>query len=858
MCISSRVSSHSEVGDRTQYDHLVHLPESGWALWRWIGLRGAGFPVNQVLALATPRCATVAVELLRAEDQAEQARQMALAALQCTLEQAPEQVRAGLHQAILAIKTGALPRSLATQHPIPEVEAWKRVYTQVVAIREEIKQVFIEETAQVSRVIRDLAATDRLREAITWQNRQALHGSVDALLRMPADTNDRSSKRRRREQVVASYLQRYCTKNETIGFFGPVGWARLTRQTQAVHIEPGAKLLATRNVYFEGWCIDALATVVARDEAILPWMAPRRMPLVHVEGTTLYLPLAPPSRLSAAQAAVLQACDGIRSAKEIAADLLRQPALGLRSEQDVYTLLKNLRTMRRIAWALEIPSEGEHPERYLRQALARIGDERLRTSAIDSLNMLEAARHAVMQAAGNSAALDQAFDQLETTFTQLTGMDATRRAGKAYAARTLVYEDCRRDIEITFGPDIVQTLGPPLELLLTSARWLTYAAAEQYYQAFKSLYAELVQKNDSPSINFADFWLWAHPLVSGENKAPAEAIEAELQQRWSDILAIPADQHRVAYTSAELRSRVLAAFAAPGPGWMSARYHSPDIMIAADGYDAITRGDYMFVMGELHVSLNTLGMSVFVSQHPDPADLFRALEADMLGPQVIPVYPKEWPAPTTRTIAALISPRDVRLVFAHDSCGVPPSRALPIGSLLLKNVDDRLVVYTRDQRWQCDLIEVLQEFLTAQVIDRFRIVRPGGHTPRIAFDQLVVVRESWVFTPNELLFPQIESEVERFVAAQRWRHQQGMPRFIFIKTPVEEKPVYVDLDSVIYVDIFTKLVRRTIESQLADALIRVVEMLPTPDQTWLPDTDNHRYTSELRIVAIDPEHPRTK
>jgi hypothetical protein len=33
--------------------------------------------------------------------------------------------------------------------------------------------------------------------------------------------------------------------------------------------------------------------------------------------------------------------------------------------------------------------------------------------------------------------------------------------------------------------------------------------------------------------------------------------------------------------------------------------------------------------------------------------------------------------------------------------------------------------------------------------------------------------------------------------------------------------------------------------------IRFTEMLPTPEQTWLRDTDGNRYVSELRLVALD-------
>jgi hypothetical protein len=78
-----------------------------------------------------------------------------------------------------------------------------------------------------------------------------------------------------------------------------------------------------------------------------------------------------------------------------------------------------------------------------------------------------------------------------------------------------------------------------------------------------------------------------------------------------------------------------------------------------------------------------------------------------------------------------------------------------------------------------------------------------------------------------------------------------MPRFVFIKTPVEMKPCFVDFDSPIYIDLFLKLIRRTREQGPDDSLIDVTEMLPTPDQLWLQDRQGRRYTSEFRLVALD-------
>jgi hypothetical protein len=71
--------------------------------------------------------------------------------------------------------------------------------------------------------LREVAADPAFREALTWQNRGALATAADGLL------NDgvKPSRRRQREEVVARYWQRYCSKNDTIGFFGPLAWGEV-------------------------------------------------------------------------------------------------------------------------------------------------------------------------------------------------------------------------------------------------------------------------------------------------------------------------------------------------------------------------------------------------------------------------------------------------------------------------------------------------------------------------------------------------------------------------------------------------------------------------------------------------------
>ena len=77
-----------------------------------------------------------------------------------------------------------------------------------------------DESQRLSRVAGDA----RFQEAVTWQNPAAL---ANAVLKVAERSPTKPSRARGREEIVASYWQRYCGKNDTIGFFGPLAWGRI-------------------------------------------------------------------------------------------------------------------------------------------------------------------------------------------------------------------------------------------------------------------------------------------------------------------------------------------------------------------------------------------------------------------------------------------------------------------------------------------------------------------------------------------------------------------------------------------------------------------------------------------------------
>jgi hypothetical protein len=837
--------------DKSTSDHLIPLPGGNWKLWRCFGVRGAGFPTDKVLTLGASRCADAADKLLDAQGRTQQLWDKALNALRSDLDAAQPEDREPLLRAVQAMKKGKLPKPFNSTPAVHErLKILSNARADLEPLASAYKESFGAAIDDTSRAIREVISEDRFRCAVTWQNRQAVHTSINSLLRKDPKSNGRGSKQRQHEEMVASYLQRYCVKNDTIGFFGPLGWGDFIAPGEPLEVKPGETLLSKRNVRFEGWCIDRIAQKLAEGGVLDHWLSPRRIPYVRLEGTTVYYADQRTLKISPQQAFVLHACDSRRTAKQIATGLLGIARLGFRSEKEIFALLYELQKFDFIAWDVAVPLQ-LHPERYFRGLLENVDDPALRSQCLGVLNELDEAREHVIEVADDPEGLDQALSDLETTFTRLTGAAPTRKAGQTYAGRTLIYEDCRRDIEITAGADFLEKLGAPLSLLLTSARWLTYQAGKLYRRSLRQLYCDLAKRTGSPTVD-AITYINQLKTIFGDKDQPSQAIESvidEFHERWARLLAIPAGQRRLRYSCDELRGPLQEMFDAPSPGWSMAGHHSPDIMIVASSPEAIQRGDYELVMGEVHVGANTLKASCFVAQHPDPDELSRWYTRDMSEPQLIPVGTQEFAF--SRAFAMIRSLEDFRLLVGKDTYALPEEKSLPISSLVVEETSCGLRLRTRDGKQSFEILEACASVMVGQIIQRFNLFGKGSYNPRINFDNLVVARETRRFESKKFDFATVKDEAERFLTARRWARANHLPRFVFVKVPIEVKPFYVDFASPIYVDLLSRFLRRMNEEGEPGALVSVTEMLPRPDETWLCDAQGNRYTSEFRCVAME-------
>jgi hypothetical protein len=274
---------------------------------------------------------------------------------------------------------GQTPSPLTEPHLVPmagEWALWRDIAVRTAGFPVSGLDIFGAQDEQAA--LRTVARNPLFQTAVTWQNRAAMHNAVNKIATgAPAP----GSAQRRREAVVASYWQRYCAKNDTIGFFGPLAWGRAADDGPALRVSC-RRLVSESTMHFEAWTIQALAEALDPD--------------------------------------------------------LTVPA-GPRSEHDLRTQLEQ-------------------------------SPPGLRARGLAALDRLERCRAAVAQAT-TPGTLDEALGDLDRVFEELTGQSPTRRPGETNAARTLLYLDCMRELDLTVGPDLQAELAATLPPLLAGARW---------------------------------------------------------------------------------------------------------------------------------------------------------------------------------------------------------------------------------------------------------------------------------------------------------------------------------------------------------------------------------------------------
>lgn len=669
-----------------------------------------------------------------------------------------------------------------------------------------------ERYGQEVETVRSLFENERLQEALWWQNPAFARNTLPALL--SGDCFVESSKSRRRLRKFVSYLQRYCAKNEVIGFFGPVGFGRLVNDLLAPR-ESGGEWIQQRRVYLEPWIVRVIwyHFTTAQPEHALLYLSPR---LSLRDGVVF-------------DGSKSRRADGGRAVTEEMEKLLRQLRKAPLSLWDLTAEGYGEATLdlaRRGGWisALPaIPSTGFPLEWAKHQA--RLYHPSICEPIQDELARFESLLSRMEEPRSGLESLPELIQEFQSLVAAKNSGQASRNQGAFYGGRLGFYEDCqRRGLELpkSWVTDIV----PALSLVLQSARWMALQTAETAEQLF-DLRAEKLYRRFGEGYPAVHLWESTRDLFADPTKLKFKETGAELARRWRKVLGEGAFRR---WDSADVAADVERLFPSRPHTYKGAQFHSCDLFFTAHG---------KAVLGEVHPCLFPFQDLSTTLQNPNPEFLNSWYEERSDRVQVRPATF----VPFTRLHLDGRADQETHavLVDPHHGSWRPSSQCVRLGDMTVHRLEDRFVLRGPDG------LEVgLLDFFTPDLSElqnlHFSPFAEAG-PDRLEIDGLVVRRAEWTLRASEFSLSGSLSVSQRLTRLNEALVEKGLPEQFFARFAKEVKPLLIVRDSVLFLDLFWSLLT-------ASGECRCSEVLPALEQAWLPTPDGAA-TGEGRFVFFD-------
>jgi hypothetical protein len=700
------------------------------------------------------------------------------------------------------------------------LERWEVFRQRRDELEVEARAAFSSEMPLRRQALRDLVAQDWFREAILLSSPHMLEFGLRPYLRH-WDISKRPSGVRRVERQLVSYLQRFCTKNDTASYFGPINYGDFAQQNCPLP-GPGLAKLQHRESFIAYWSVLALSKAMAEDCNIQPYLIPRISQVSRVDLVRSRAVIGEKINVSISTVGVqvLRCVDGMRTVKAIA-------ELSKLSPERIREELARLAQVHLIQLWPDIPVTEARPLAWLLRWVESLPLDCSSRSTWQKL--LATVQRLQDQFSGTSLDEKQVLlKQLEGIIADATGRAAQRSEGKLYADRLVIYEECLGGMSpLSLGTickiELQEQLAPILDLYAAHA-----CAVHQELQSFGI--AQLVKLTPSgkmPLLSLLSRLNAEDVTFAPSNTVWQEAILAQIRNNTS--------ARHVVLNSADLPpiDRSILGDAT--------LLTSPDLMIVARDYSALRNGDFEVIVGEFHDTLMVSGWALCF--HPDRGAVETSAEhllrqasrgrqiANVLGGKRVKIIPFEYPGPTIEVRSTSTKNPSERIPIAEVSTGIEGEKPILQG-----------------RSWSS--LQLYNGELTTLGHSMFslpRVVTPplglDEHTPRITLGKAVIQRERWRLE-RSTLFPQRYQGASFELMRDFWRASRrlGLPRYLFARVPGELKPVFVDRFNYFLLELIDYLLP-------SEGTVVLSEMLPTPNQLWLQG-DEGGFCAELRLSAF--------
>jgi hypothetical protein len=768
-----------------------------WRHWTWAVARTAGFPAQLFTAHLDPATSAAIDAVLDADAEVERAA----AAIR----------RVARSLAGSRADERALLRRLRRREELPVEHA---------ASRDEVKRYHeaMNEARRQRSALDATAATmlERARQRIVALARDATFREAVFLSSATAHQRictllDESPARDRRVLVLASlYLQRLTAKYDTVSFFGPQVWAR---QGDEHRIEPlGDQAIDKRVVHFANWAIDAICQRVRETTDTLPQRRFGLSPLMKIESDTLIFG-EKRIELPDEYLALFRRCDGTQTAAQAADALV---AAGVYEDREsVFSDVSDLLEQGALVDLFRIGTRIPEPQRALLQLMSELTDERGREYHDSLASLLQLVGRFLEADQGTRVPLAQGIEQ---RFETLAGVAAHRRAGQTYASRTIFWEDCRRAAEVTLDKRELAELDRALAPVLNAARWVVAESAALRV----STWLERLPELSNGGIDLVPFFQRvADPqLALGDLES---SVLRTLQERALQALAPdPSPSPPLALTPEELARRLAPHFPErPAPS-AQARFHTVEVQRCS--IDNVPH----LVLTDLLPGGNALTNQMFLQFCPWTDELLTAYRDSLRrsGPALTLADP-----PDRGNRATNFLPPIEGAIELFRTAAIPRMRSIPLSQFRVM-ADGRGGLELRSPTETLPLTALFAESITwAQLTARPFSLFHGKHTPRLTVGRIVVQREQWMFSREDLEPIATEGDdLALWSAARHFRLRHRLPEQVLAVVPQEVLPLVVDFRNPFLVQAWMRWARQS-------ASMTLIEALPATEMASFPTRD---------------------
>jgi hypothetical protein len=788
----------------------------------------AGVPFEVLEALATVETARLTRELVVRQDEFAEARAEVEALLRHRGHGLSEELFRAWRK---AIRSGTMP---------PDGDAPSKAFAHCWECASQLATIEtqLEETLQRELTAARTSLLESARTVLPPYLVFTAEGLRERLAKQSADSGTlppRNKSSRAHERHLLLYLQRIAAKNDSLSAFGPEGWGTVGGDRAGLTLSPRPGI-AARETFLERWTAHGVAAALNGDPETRIELSPRLNPNGLMAGNRfVFTDTGETVELDNERFAILQRIDGKTPAHSLGADL---------------ALLERLADEKIIRWEVEVPALEPHAFDVLVADVRAWRDTPVRARWLERLEPIAVFPQKFAEIEGTAARIQITNDADE----RLQQLGALPKTGTRflYSAANPIGEECFCECGFTIGEDLVNEVAREAEPWIDLWRDCYAFVASRVSAGLRGILEKAPTKNGAlPLPAFLRVCEQARmPLTGPAMVGLAHMAFQEVKAAFRQQIGSRADDPEV-QLSADDCHFVRKNF--QYPKFDEYTYPSADMQISAESIEAVERGEYEWVLAELHPPVALLHHGFYWSC-PDKEALGRALASTTKGK---PAFHFGFFATdfTATTAVRVLDAMPGLTYFVAPQRGNPNWRVIPPAEIDVFADDATGDVGLRTRASGEYLGSFARAWLIPLGFHPFLFGR-APHMPRLRCGKVIVQRRSWTVTLEELAPGNYTGVSRNLVAAiERLRAAKGWPRYVYIR-PSEQalrrsgaegrdkdtKPVFIDLESYLFLEIFHGWLTKAGE-------LEVIEMLPDPDHLLWKEKDGRR-TFELRTQMV--------